>query len=165
MIKFIVATPDDIPVIQQLAREIWYAYYPTIISLEQIAYMLDWMYSSQTIEQEMAEGYQWRLIQQEHEPIGFISYHLERSTQKVKLDKLYILPAFQRKGIGQLALQYVKEQAREMGANEIYLRVNKKNHSAIAAYIKAGFLVERSEKSDIGGGFYMDDYVMQCVLR
>ncbi|MGC8825123.1 MAG: GNAT family N-acetyltransferase [Bacteroidales bacterium] len=165
MIKFIVATPDDIPVIQRLAHEIWYAYYPSIISLEQIAYMLDWMYSSQTIEREMADDYQWRLLQQKNEPIGFISYHFEKPVQEVKLNKIYVLPAFHGQGIGKQALQYVIEQAKEMGATAVYLTVNKKNHRAIEVYLRFGFFIERSENFDIGQGFFMDDYIMRLNLR
>jgi len=34
MITFAEATTKDIPLLQQLAREIWYAHYPSIISLQ-----------------------------------------------------------------------------------------------------------------------------------
>lgn len=164
MIKFIEVTIEDIPLLQRLAREIWYAHYPSIISLEQIAYMLDWMYSSSTITAELTEGYHWRIIQQDELPVGFLAYNFEKTLQKVKLNKLYVLPAYHKQGIGQLALQYVIAQARQMNAQAVYLTVNKKNQSAISAYLKAGFYIERSEVFDIGQGFYMDDYVMQYDL-
>jgi hypothetical protein len=44
------------------------------------------------------------------------------------------------------------------------LRVNKGNHIAIAAYQHIGFTKRGSIVSDIGGGFCMDDYLMQLDL-
>jgi ribosomal protein S18 acetylase RimI-like enzyme len=38
--------------------------------------------------------------------------------------------------------------------------VNKGNHRAIACYHRHGFLKEASVVNDIGGGYFMDDYVM-----
>lgn len=164
MITFAEATTKDIPLLQQLAREIWYAHYPSIISLQQIEYMLNHMYGTDTIESEMAKGYQWRIIMYDPQPVGFLSFHFEQSLQKVKLDKLYLNPAWHKKGIGQQALQFVIDQARKLNAKAVYLTVNKKNEKAIAAYLKAGFFIDHSEKFDIGQGFFMDDYVMQFNL-
>jgi hypothetical protein len=42
--------------------------------------------------------------------------------------------------------------------------VNKRNASAIAAYRKHGFDVRESVVKDIGGGFVMDDYIMEKRL-
>jgi RimJ/RimL family protein N-acetyltransferase len=38
--------------------------------------------------------------------------------------------------------------------------VNKRNEPAIAAYLKAGFRIEKEAVFDIGGGFVMDDFLM-----
>lgn len=164
MTTFTEATTKDIPLLQQLAREIWYAHYPSIISLQQIEYMLNRMYGAETIDRELTEEYQWRIIQHEGQPVGFLSFHFEQQPRKVKLHKLYVLPTYHKKGIGREALQYVIDYAMQMNATAVYLTVNKKNEKAIAAYLKAGFHIERSEIFDIGQGFFMDDYVMQYNL-
>ena len=41
------------------------------------------------------------------------------------------------------------------------LAVNKRNAAAIAAYRKHGFEIVEAVVKDIGGGFVMDDYIME----
>ena len=42
------AQQHELPILEQLARAIWPSTYSDIISLEQINFMLDWMYSTTT---------------------------------------------------------------------------------------------------------------------
>ena len=44
------------------------------------------------------------------------------------------------------------------------LAVNKHNFNAIAAYRKHGFIVREAVVKEIGGGFVMDDYIMEKRL-
>ena len=62
-------------------------------------------------------------------------------------------------------LDYVTEQARALGLDAVYLNVNRHNDGVIAVYRHFGFQIIRKEKNDIGGGFYMDDYVMELPVR
>ena len=55
-------------------------------------------------------------------------------------------------------LDFVISEAKKDGLSSIELNVNR-NNSAIYAYEKLGFRIIRTEKNDIGSGFYMDDYV------
>ena len=41
------------------------------------------------------------------------------------------------------------------------MQVNKRNDRAIAAYQKAGFCIAEEAVLDIGGGFVMDDFLME----
>jgi RimJ/RimL family protein N-acetyltransferase len=56
------------------------------------------------------------------------------------------------------------DEAVSCGKNTVYLTVNKYNERAIAVYKKIGFKTIDSPKTDIGNGFFMDDYVMEYVL-
>ena len=47
---------EHLPEIARLADIIWRSYYPGIISGQQIDYMLDWMYSLNTLETELSHG-------------------------------------------------------------------------------------------------------------
>lgn len=47
----------------------------------------------------------------------------------------------------------------------IYLTVNKHNESSIAVYRKFGFRMADAVTTAIGGGFVMDDYIMELPLR
>jgi ribosomal protein S18 acetylase RimI-like enzyme len=91
---------------------------------------------------------------------GFSSYVLTGYSREMKLEKLYVHHAHQRKGYGGMLLDRVVTIARAYGCERLKLSVNKHNQIAIAAYQKYGFRITDSITKDIGGGFVMDDYVM-----
>lgn len=158
------AKTDDVILIQQLAYTIWHSHYPGILTVEQIEYMLKKMYAAPVVLAEIEKGYNWTIIYDNDQPIGFLEYHNENGIRKVKLSKLYILIQYHKKGIGQAALNYVKNQSRLSNAESLYLTVNKNNNKAIEAYKKSGFIVEKELCADIGNGYVMDDYVMNYSL-
>jgi len=57
----------------------------------------------------------------------------------------------------------LSSKAAEMHLDGLELTVNKNNASAISFYEALGFENILSQKVDIGGGFYMDDYVMRLT--
>ena len=164
MLSFQKASEDDTVLLRTLAREIWTTYYPGIISMEQIEYMLNRMYSAETIRKEINEGVYWELLYLENMPIGFLSI---TSTKDgiAKLNKLYMKNTCHGKGFGQQALSHVTDFARRNKLKEVYLTVNKENSKAIKAYEKAGFIRTDSVVSDIGGGYVMDDYIYRYYIK
>lgn len=162
MLTFRKVTTKDVESIQHLAREIWTISYANMISAEQIEYMLSWMYAPETILKELDQGVVWEFIEWDKQTIGFIAITPE--SKKLKLNKLYILPNTQGKGIGQEALKHVLDYARDKGFCSVYLTVNKGNSNAIKAYTKAGFKCIDNKVFDIGGGYVMDDYIYAYVL-
>ncbi|MEG2601476.1 MAG: GNAT family N-acetyltransferase, partial [Carnobacterium sp.] len=48
---------------------------------------------------------------------------------------------------------------------KIQLTVNKYNDKSIAAYKKMGFVTVKEQVADIGGGYIMDDFVMEYSLE
>jgi oxygen-independent coproporphyrinogen III oxidase len=163
-VSFVPATPADIPLLQRLAGEIWRAHYPTIISVEQIDYMLARMYAAEVIEKELRAGTSWELIRRNGEAVGFLSYSHEPAAAALNLHKLYLGVAHHGQGLGQAGLRRVMEVAAARGAREVSLYVNKKNGKAIRAYQRAGFVIAEPVVTDFGGGFVMDDYRMTVVL-
>lgn len=159
-VTFVRATPADIALLQALAREIWRAHFPGIISVEQIEYMLDRMYAAETIEREMRAGTCWELIREGAEAVGLLSYSHDPAAARLKLHKLYVRLDRHGQGFGRAGLDRVMQVASALGAREVSLYVNKKNQKAIRVYERAGFRVAESVTSDIGGGFVMDDYRM-----
>jgi ribosomal protein S18 acetylase RimI-like enzyme len=81
-----------------------------------------------------------------------------------KLHKLYVDPAHQRRGLGRGLVARVEELARAAGAGRLTLNVNKRNDAAVAAYRRWGFEVTSAVVLDIGGGFVMDDWIMEKAL-
>ncbi|MBI2508766.1 MAG: GNAT family N-acetyltransferase [Betaproteobacteria bacterium] len=152
----------DIEPLVTLAGEIWRAHYPGMVSTAQIEYMLAQRYEPQLIRAELGRGDVWwdKLLVGD-EMAGFASYFLGGVPGEMKLDKLYVHPRHQRHGYGGMMVARACEVARGQGCSRLALAVNKNNRSAIAAYLKHGFRVADAVVKNIGGGFVMDDYIME----
>jgi GNAT superfamily N-acetyltransferase len=159
-----VAGPDDIPVIRQLAQDIWWHCYRGMIPDEQIAFMLDWMYATEVIHESLHTGTHWVIPELAGRPVGFISWSLRPDTRTVHLHKLYLHHAHHGRGLGQFLLAHVRDSARAVGADRVELRVNRRNLPAIRAYQRAGFVQVRDLCEDIGNGFVMDDHVLMLPI-
>jgi len=158
-------TPSCAPAVCALAREIWYQHYPGIITVRQIDYMLDQRYRPETILEQIASGRAWwDKIEVEGRLAGFAQYELGSKPGSMKLDKIYVHSRYRGKGYGSALLAHVEAATRGKGMRTLYLQVNKGNSSSIAVYRRNGFEVTGSIKVDIGGGFFMDDYVMEKTV-
>src|SRR6185436_15455147 len=100
MIAIAPAGPSDIPMLRDLAHRIWHEHYPGIISPEQIDYMLARMYDPQVIQRELQEGILWLIVRHQDQPAGFIAFAFDAPTRRVKLHKIYLVPALHGKGFG-----------------------------------------------------------------
>jgi ribosomal protein S18 acetylase RimI-like enzyme len=155
-------TEQDIDALMALAREIWHAHYPAIISTAQIEYMLDQRYRPAAVRAELASaGIWWDKLTVGPAMAGFASYFRVAHAREMKLDKLYVHPRHQRQGYGGLMISRAAQTAKVEGCDRLTLAVNKNNASAIAAYRKHGFHIAAAVVRDIGGGFVMDDYLME----
>jgi diamine N-acetyltransferase len=162
-LRIVPLAADDIDAVVALAGVIWRHHYPGIISMEQIDYMLAQRYTPAIILEQMQSGSAWwdqALL--DERMIGFAQYELHG--RSMKLDKLYLHQDFQRQGYGGRMLAHVEDAARRRGADTVRLNVNKHNLKSIAAYRKNGYEVAETVVVDIGGGYVMDDYVMQKTL-
>jgi ribosomal protein S18 acetylase RimI-like enzyme len=168
MIDAVIVTPArraDLPEIQRLAREIWHAHYPGIITREQIDYMLARGYAIEALEEFLegpASGIELAVV--DGRRVGFAAWYATGTPGEAKLDKLYVLQAYQRHGVGARLIARVESAAKLAGATTSVLNVNKHNTQAIRAYEKHGFAVRADVVVDIGNGFVMDDYVMAKAL-
>lgn len=156
-------TPPDVPAISALAREIWQATYPGIITQEQIDFMLEQRYGHERLYDDLEDADKW-LDQafQDDRRVGFAFSEIRRG--EFKLDKLYIHPDVQRKGVGGQLIAHVAARAAKLGYPCVVLAVNKRNEKAINSYMKYGFTVRETIVDDIGRGYVMDDFVMEKKL-
>ncbi|MDR3158382.1 MAG: GNAT family N-acetyltransferase [Zoogloeaceae bacterium] len=160
-------TPPDVPAIAALAREAWQAAYPGIISQAQIDFMLEQRYDHRRLLADLEDANKWMDQAFDGElRAGFAACEIHKG--EYKLDKLYIRPQSQRQGAGGALIDHVIARARGLGYPCVILAVNKRNAQALAAYRKYGFTPREAVTSDIGGGFVMDDYIMErhvCVTK
>ncbi len=157
------ATVEDIPLIRAVADEVWPATYSNILSPAQIAYMMEMMYSAEALEMQMQQGHEFLLVYGGDEAVGFASFN-KMETAIFKLQKIYVASSQQGRGTGKALLDYVVKEVIKNGGSKLQLNVNRHN-KAKGFYDRLGFVVLKEEKIDIGGGYVMDDYVMELVLR
>lgn len=159
------ASRADIPRVAALARNVWNAHYPGIISRAQIDYMLDRGYAFDALA-KFVDGPDAGIDLAYVDDVlcGFCAWMLVAPTEELRIDKLYIDVARQRAGIGGALIEAAVRHAQERRVRALVLNVNKNNERAIAAYGKHGFSVREAVVIDIGGGFVMDDYVMQRTV-
>lgn len=158
---------DELPVVQKLAHAIWMSFYPGIISDAQIRYMLSIWYQPGAMAHEMQARDVWyALVEVEGKgPVGYISFEKMAKEPVLFINKLYLLPEVHGLGLGALTLRWAEDRARDLLCRSVRLRVNKRNATAIRAYLRAGFRFTEDVCSDIGSGFVMDDYVMEKPAR
>lgn len=156
-------TADDVDAVSALARVVWQATYPALISQAQIDAMLGDRYAAAHIRLQLADpAHAWWVAQQHQTLVGFA--HAAMNGTDCKLDKFYVHPDKQRRGIGNTLLHVIKGWAQQQKACRLWLQVNRGNAQAIAAYRKYGFRIVESRVFDIGHGFMMDDHIMEQLL-
>lgn len=160
--ELIRAEVKDIPVIQAISNVAWPHTFKDLLSCEQIAYMMNMMYSSQSLQKQITEqNHRYLLTKDGNGYLGYLSYEINYNDSGLtKVHKIYILPDAQGKGVGRFFIENVSEIAQNNGATGLSLNVNKYNDKAINFYRRMGFDIHHSEENDIGNGFIMDDYVM-----
>jgi diamine N-acetyltransferase len=156
------ASDADLAVISSLAGRIWRAHYASILTGEQIEYMLAWMYDVEQLRRDVARGVAYEVLLDDERVVGFCGY--EELPGHIKLHKLYLDVPEHGRGLGSTLLRHVEEKARRRGLAKVVLGVNRFNEKAIRAYRRNGYAIREALKTDIGGGFVMDDWIMEKEL-
>ncbi|GAB3701677.1 GNAT family N-acetyltransferase [Spirosoma flavus] len=167
MIAITEVSEADFPIIQDIAKRTWPSTFEAILSPTQISYMLDMMYSLDSLKSQIQDKHHVFLLaknQPTNEPLGYVSYELNYKEEPLtKVHKIYLLPASQGKGVGRLLLDKVAETALRNGNTRLGLNVNRFN-KAVQFYERMGFSVVGQEDIDIGEGFLMEDFIMEKPL-
>lgn len=152
---------EDVPLIRNLALKIWPDTYRSILSEEQISYMFEMMYSEENLSKQMLEaGHRFFIGEIDGVPSGYIS--VEKRDEKVyNLQKIYVLSSAQGTGFGRYLVEQVIARLKDCceAPFTIELFVNRQNR-AVGFYKRIGFEVAGTRDHCIGGGYYMNDYIM-----
>lgn len=152
---------SDVDTVSTLADRIWRQHYASIISQQQIDYMLSQRYRPELITAQLSNpDIGWRKLVLGQAIIGFSCCLRIHRSDELKIDKLYIHCDHHRKGYGALLVADAVELIRGYRLQSLFLTVNKDNHTAITAYRCYGFEITEDSVVDIGGGFIMNDYRM-----
>ncbi len=147
----------DISALSNLANKIWNIHYPSIIGERQVEYMLEKMYSLESLRNQIIkEDHKFIGAYLHEEMVAFISYY-EMGEDNYFIHKLYVNAGIHGKGIGRALYEHV---FRDKIVKSIRLTVNRHNVNAINFYFKMGFNIEKTIDIDIGEGFVMNDFLM-----
>lgn len=177
---------ETIPVIRDLVERTWKAADIAVISPEQVNYMLDLFYNEASLKKQMEDGQQFIVAKEQNKVIGFASYSvypdpgaetlcsqvsgdvksrtIEVFTNVYRLHQIYMDPDHQGKGIGKLLIGFIINDISFQDAKHLELNVNRYN-KAVEFYQKIGFKIIREEYTNIGNGYFMNDYVMNLALK
>lgn len=145
-----------IALMSSVASKIVKDYYDPIIGAAQNDYMINMFQSESSIKRQLADGMRYFFVREADEIIGFICIYPRGDA--MYLNKLYLSSGSRGKGFARSMIDFIISQSKPLDLSAIELNVNKNNPSKFI-YEKLGFNRIRSEKNDIGSGFYMDDYV------
>ncbi|WP_223845485.1 GNAT family N-acetyltransferase [Flavobacterium selenitireducens] len=154
------AFANELNVIRSIAHRTWPVTYSGILSKEQLAYMLDMMYSVEALNQNLDDGVHFIVAEENGEYFGFGGLeHRYKNENRTHIHKIYVLPEAQGRNIGRLLMESMQRAAIDSGSEQITLNVNR-NNKALHFYERLGFEILETVDIAIGNGYLMEDYVM-----
>lgn len=151
--------------IAAVADEIWHECYGELLGQGQVDYMVEKFQSLDAMTEQIEnQGYSYFSVRDDGELCGYIGIKPE-SDDRLFLSKLYLRKDKRGRGVASAMLNYVFDEARKNRKNRVYLTVNKHNDHAVEVYKKIGFVIIDTAVTDIGGGYVMDDYIMEYTLK
>ena len=158
-----VASKDDLWQVRELALLIFPGTYEHIVSADQITYMMELFYTPKALRLQQESGQTFLILYFEGEAAGYASYTRQASGRDYKLNKIYLDQRIQGRGLGRFLLFDVIRRVKSQGGKMLQLNVNRHN-KAVGFYRIQGFTVIKEELLDIGGGHFMDDYVLEMKI-
>ena len=156
---------QELEVISKLAYQIWPSAYASILSKEQIDYMLKRFYSLRSLENQFDQGHYFFVLKDQETIYGFASIEFQKELNQAKLHKLYLQVSSHGKGYGSFMIDQLEQELLENHLDRFCLNVNRYNEKAIAFYKNKGFNIEKIEDIDIGQGYLMEDYHMSKMIK
>ena len=159
-----ITTPSELRQLAVLAEEIWSEHYTPIIGAEQVRYMIERFQNAAVMQQQIArENYRYFVTENDGQYFAYCALQ-KNSENAIFLSKLYVEKTLRGKGVGKKLLLDSLERMNPSPETVVWLTVNKNNADSIAAYKRMGFSVAEELLTDIGNGFFMDDYRMQATV-
>lgn len=156
-------TDTQVREIADLAKVIWNEHFTPIIGKDQVDYMVEKFQSYPALKEQISEGYEYYQIFSSGEFCGYTGIHPGEDS-RLFLSKLYLKKESRGHHLATGAFSFLKEICRERGYSAIWLTCNKHNDNSLGVYRHFGFEIIDTQEADIGGGFIMDDYIMEYKI-
>lgn len=173
------ATPTDAPALSTLATRIWLATYGTSTTQDFVQDFVSTSYSPSALERDISDKNKSIYLSyssREGQEVLTGYVQLTRGTTdpclamyqpvdaQIELQRLYVAPDEQGKGIGKALMEHAEEVARQEGRKYLWLGVWEKAPWAQGVYLAAGFGKVGEHGFKVGGEVHTD-WVMVKELR
>jgi ribosomal protein S18 acetylase RimI-like enzyme len=154
------AAIQDVPAIKDVLRETWHDTYASLLSQTAIETITSQWHAPELLEQQMQNPAIYFAIARDGGIVaGLIT--ARKQDDAIVVDRLYVRPQCQRRGIGRQLLASSYRAFR--GAQRVRLSVEAENRKGVAFYAKQGFR-ETARNSEEIAGAYLENVVMERPL-
>ena len=154
----------DIKELAALAKDIWFEYWHSLMTLGQIYYMVNKFQSEIALAEQIEyENYEYYFVVEDGKKAGY--FGIAPGKDYLFLSKFYMAKDYRYIGIGRLVFEMIKKMALEKNFKKIQLTVNKQNIKSVEIYEEWGFKILHPLVTRIGNGYEMDDYVMEYEIK
>ena len=122
--------------------------------------MVEKFQSYPALKKQLDDGYEYYQIFDSGEFCGYTGIHPGKDG-RLFLSKLYIRKDHRGRHLATRVFDFLTDLCRERGYSAVWLTCNKHNNNSLGIYRHLGFQTIDTQEADIGGGFIMDDYIME----
>ena len=161
-----IAEKKDIKKIQNVAEHTFPVTYKGIVSDEQISFMMDMMYSTDSLNRQMDAEQNTFILAEEDDgrTVGYVSIRPD-GENLYHLEKLYVLPEKQGCGVGRTLIQSAFSKARQFNGNPCRVQLNvQRDNKAKLFYERMGMKAVDTLDETFGDGFERKDYIMEIKV-
>ncbi len=144
--------------IEQLAWEILPEHYAPFVPDVHTKFLVEKFQTVKALQQQIQNNFEYYLLSYSENIVGYVGIQIKKNS--ILLSKLYILKSHRKKGIGDVAMEFVIQRARKEKIKEIELIVNRKNYNTIEFYKKRGYIITEEQINTFENGHTVEDYKM-----
>ena len=137
------AATADAEAIENVARVTWDSAYADIILPENRERLLGRWYNPDALRDSIGQGPLWFYVALAGGVLVGFSQFVIRQDKRGQLARIYVLPGWQRRGIGTLLLEEGLKALAQQGVHEVVVQVEKENRIGKAFYEKKAFRSSR----------------------
>ncbi|KRM87263.1 GNAT family N-acetyltransferase [Lacticaseibacillus thailandensis] len=164
-------TKADIPTLVQMARTTFANTFNANTAPDDMHAFLDTAYSPDQLTAElMTPGTSFWFVNVDGTPAGYLKLNVDdavtsdvKATNALELERIYILPAFKRHGLGTLLFNHAVHMAQQLHKDTIALGVWEHNEPAKAFYAKHHFH-KVGEHAFVVGNDPQRDWLMEAPV-
>jgi ribosomal protein S18 acetylase RimI-like enzyme/diadenosine tetraphosphate (Ap4A) HIT family hydrolase len=144
-------TLKDAESIYRILRETWLAAYSSFIPEKDILEYLDAHYHPGVLKNFINEpethGY---VAEADGVPAGYMRLKSDGKESKFLISQLYVLPEYQKNGIGKKLMQTAAQDAAEAGLDRLWIGVMVQNDASVRWYRSFGYRIDAVEPFTMG---------------